>query len=165
MKCVPPSFKNLWFLFTIGFLISVICTEERNAIQMALGSFYPNLLLSGNSHLEFLNLFFACFDLAFNFEISSICRSGLATRKYSSTFKRNSSFPTPNNGLWSNALHFLSFLDSASSKSLARICLLISLECCILGLCLTAGTFTETLIVEWFVTVTQLDRQVLKERY
>ncbi|XP_021960922.1 ABC transporter G family member 20 isoform X3 [Folsomia candida] len=30
-----------------GFLISVICTEERNAIQMALGSFYPNLLLSG----------------------------------------------------------------------------------------------------------------------
>ncbi|CAL8115332.1 unnamed protein product [Orchesella dallaii] len=30
-----------------GFLISVFCTEERNAIQMALGSFYPNLLLSG----------------------------------------------------------------------------------------------------------------------
>lgn len=32
---------------------------------MALGSFYPNLLLSGNSYLEFLNLFFACFDLVF----------------------------------------------------------------------------------------------------
>ncbi|CAL8085669.1 unnamed protein product [Orchesella dallaii] len=30
-----------------GFLISCVCTEERNAIQMALGSFYPNLLLSG----------------------------------------------------------------------------------------------------------------------
>jgi ABC-type multidrug transport system permease subunit len=30
-----------------GFLISTVCNEERNAIQLALGSFYPNLLLSG----------------------------------------------------------------------------------------------------------------------
>jgi ABC-type transport system involved in cytochrome c biogenesis permease component len=37
---------NQMFFF-IGFLISVFCTEERNAIQLALGSFYPNLLLSG----------------------------------------------------------------------------------------------------------------------
>lgn len=32
---------------SFGFLISVVCSEERNAIQLALGSFYPNLLLSG----------------------------------------------------------------------------------------------------------------------
>ncbi|XP_050449540.1 ABC transporter G family member 23 isoform X2 [Cataglyphis hispanica] len=30
-----------------GFLISAICELERNAIQLALGSFYPTLLLSG----------------------------------------------------------------------------------------------------------------------
>ncbi|XP_049823696.1 ABC transporter G family member 20 isoform X3 [Aethina tumida] len=30
-----------------GFVISAICELERNAIQMALGSFYPTLLLSG----------------------------------------------------------------------------------------------------------------------
>lgn len=30
-----------------GFLISSICELERNAIQLALGSFYPTLLLSG----------------------------------------------------------------------------------------------------------------------
>lgn len=34
------------FLFT-GFVISAICELERNAIQLALGSFYPTLLLSG----------------------------------------------------------------------------------------------------------------------
>ncbi|CAG7829425.1 unnamed protein product [Allacma fusca] len=32
---------------SFGFLISTVCNEERNAIQLALGSFYPNLLLSG----------------------------------------------------------------------------------------------------------------------
>lgn len=30
-----------------GFLISAVCELERNAIQLALGSFYPTLLLSG----------------------------------------------------------------------------------------------------------------------
>lgn len=30
-----------------GFVISAICELERNAIQLALGSFYPTLLLSG----------------------------------------------------------------------------------------------------------------------
>jgi len=30
-----------------GFLISSVCELERNAIQLALGSFYPTLLLSG----------------------------------------------------------------------------------------------------------------------
>lgn len=30
-----------------GFVISAICEHERNAIQLALGSFYPTLLLSG----------------------------------------------------------------------------------------------------------------------
>ena len=34
------------FMFT-GFVISAICELERNAIQLALGSFYPTLLLSG----------------------------------------------------------------------------------------------------------------------
>jgi len=32
-----------------GFVISAICELERNAIQLALGSFYPTLLLSGKS--------------------------------------------------------------------------------------------------------------------
>jgi len=32
---------------TFGFVISAICELERNAIQLALGSFYPTLLLSG----------------------------------------------------------------------------------------------------------------------
>lgn len=35
------------YFFPSGFLISTVCNEERNAIQLALGSFYPNLLLSG----------------------------------------------------------------------------------------------------------------------
>lgn len=30
-----------------GFVISAVCELERNAIQLALGSFYPTLLLSG----------------------------------------------------------------------------------------------------------------------
>lgn len=30
-----------------GFVISAVCEIERNAIQLALGSFYPTLLLSG----------------------------------------------------------------------------------------------------------------------
>lgn len=34
------------FMFA-GFVISAICELERNAIQLALGSFYPTLLLSG----------------------------------------------------------------------------------------------------------------------
>ena len=35
------------FYFYLGFVISAICELERNAIQLALGSFYPTLLLSG----------------------------------------------------------------------------------------------------------------------
>ncbi|VEN55381.1 unnamed protein product [Callosobruchus maculatus] len=31
----------------IGFFISAICSDESSAIQMALGSFYPTILLSG----------------------------------------------------------------------------------------------------------------------
>lgn len=31
----------------VGFVISAVCELERNAIQLALGSFYPTLLLSG----------------------------------------------------------------------------------------------------------------------
>nr|CAI5856312.1 unnamed protein product [Callosobruchus analis] len=30
-----------------GFVISSVCTQERNAVQLSLGSFYPVLLLSG----------------------------------------------------------------------------------------------------------------------
>nr|CAI5849590.1 unnamed protein product [Callosobruchus analis] len=30
-----------------GFVISAVCSQERNAIQLALGSFYPAILLSG----------------------------------------------------------------------------------------------------------------------
>lgn len=32
---------------SFGFCISAVCDEEQSAIMMALGSFYPNLLLSG----------------------------------------------------------------------------------------------------------------------
>ena len=32
---------------SFGFVISAVCELERNAIQLALGSFYPTLLLSG----------------------------------------------------------------------------------------------------------------------
>lgn len=35
------------FLLFSGFVISAFCELERNAIQLALGSFYPTLLLSG----------------------------------------------------------------------------------------------------------------------
>lgn len=31
----------------VGFLISSLCDEENSAIQFALASFYPNILLSG----------------------------------------------------------------------------------------------------------------------
>lgn len=41
-----PLSNILFFLFA-GFVISAICELERNAIQLALGSFYPTLLLSG----------------------------------------------------------------------------------------------------------------------
>ena len=30
-----------------GLLVSALCDNEQDAIQLALGSFYPNLLLSG----------------------------------------------------------------------------------------------------------------------
>jgi hypothetical protein len=36
----------------IGFVISAICELERNAIQLALGSFYPTLLLSGKLMMQ-----------------------------------------------------------------------------------------------------------------
>lgn len=35
------------FLFYTGMVVSSLCDEENSAIQLALGSFYPNLLLSG----------------------------------------------------------------------------------------------------------------------
>lgn len=38
---------TLIFFLLAGFVISAICELERNAIQLALGSFYPTLLLSG----------------------------------------------------------------------------------------------------------------------
>jgi len=38
---------NIDFPTSAGFVISAICELERNAIQLALGSFYPTLLLSG----------------------------------------------------------------------------------------------------------------------
>lgn len=41
-----------FFLFLAGFVISAICELERNAIQLALGSFYPTLLLSGTYEIE-----------------------------------------------------------------------------------------------------------------
>ena len=46
---VPHSLEheNLIFFLSSGFVISAICELERNAIQLALGSFYPTLLLSG----------------------------------------------------------------------------------------------------------------------
>lgn len=40
------------FLFLAGFVISAICELERNAIQLALGSFYPTLLLSGTYKIK-----------------------------------------------------------------------------------------------------------------
>jgi len=42
-RCITISI----FLLLAGFVISAICELERNAIQLALGSFYPTLLLSG----------------------------------------------------------------------------------------------------------------------
>ena len=33
--------------FFIGFVVSSLCKEEICAIQLSLGSFYPNVLLSG----------------------------------------------------------------------------------------------------------------------
>jgi hypothetical protein len=44
-RCIVSSLC-LVILF-VGFVISAICELERNAIQLALGSFYPTLLLSG----------------------------------------------------------------------------------------------------------------------
>ncbi|PSN33181.1 hypothetical protein C0J52_26299 [Blattella germanica] len=41
------SISMLVLKFKKGFVISAICELERNAIQLALGSFYPTLLLSG----------------------------------------------------------------------------------------------------------------------
>lgn len=52
-KSVSWSFFFFFFLNNSGFVISAICELERNAIQLALGSFYPTLLLSGN-YLIFL---------------------------------------------------------------------------------------------------------------
>lgn len=40
---VSPGLCGMCF----GFVISAACELERNAIQLALGSFYPTLLLSG----------------------------------------------------------------------------------------------------------------------
>lgn len=55
-KCI-----TIWIvLFLAGFVISAICELERNAIQLALGSFYPTLLLSGTykfTMLRKINLF------------------------------------------------------------------------------------------------------------
>ena len=36
----------VWFILA-GLLISAFCEEENTAIQCALGSVYPNMLLSG----------------------------------------------------------------------------------------------------------------------
>lgn len=40
------------FFVLAGFVISAICELERNAIQLALGSFYPTLLLSGTYKIK-----------------------------------------------------------------------------------------------------------------
>lgn len=45
IEIIPLNF--IVFLIS-GFVISAICELERNAIQLALGSFYPTLLLSGS---------------------------------------------------------------------------------------------------------------------
>lgn len=45
--CVDFDFTLFVLFMFAGFVISAICELERNAIQLALGSFYPTLLLSG----------------------------------------------------------------------------------------------------------------------
>ena len=37
----------------LGLLISAVCDEENTAIQCALGTVYPNVLLSGKQEIKF----------------------------------------------------------------------------------------------------------------
>ena len=37
---------------TIGLIISSVCKTQQDATQIALGIFYPNMILSGNNRLQ-----------------------------------------------------------------------------------------------------------------
>ena len=43
---------NTFVLYSSGLMISAICDDEKAAIQMALGSVYPSLLMSGKLSLS-----------------------------------------------------------------------------------------------------------------
>lgn len=54
-RCISATFIIQMFFVFLGFVISAICELERNAIQLALGSFYPTLLLSGTYTILLIN--------------------------------------------------------------------------------------------------------------